>query len=276
VINVRSKNTKPQALSFTAEVNMNSWKAVNLSGSDADGDWVICSVVKGPKNGELSGMVPHLSYKPKFGFKGKDTFTFRVNDGNANSAVATVTLNVIKISNQLPVVPSKSYTATAGKALRIALTASDPDGEATTFRVLSNPTSGKLTGKGANLRYLPLKSSSGTVSFTYVANDGTGDSAPATITINVTGPRALAGKIEKSAQATALPNLALAPLPGRNDLLVLQVRGDPGSQWTLEKSDDLKSWVSERDLVVDENGRVDLDIPLVPEERRMFYRLREP
>lgn len=277
VINVKGKNSKPKAAAIAFNVDMNYWKAATLAGSDADDDTLTYSVVKGPKYGTLMGTPPYLIYQAKYGFKGKDSFTYIVNDGAANSTVATVTLNVIKVSNQLPVVSSKSLTTPSNISLSIALSAYDPDGEATTFRVLTRPTSGKLAGKGANLRYVPAKNFTGTVSFTYVANDGTADSAVATISIAISAStaRSITGEKEPSLGegAVVLPRLAMVQDDGG---LELEVRGEPGSRWILEGSTDLKVWSAKGEVFVGEEGVTTLDLPVYAGAGRDFYRLTSP
>jgi hypothetical protein len=279
VINVKGKNGKPKAHAVAFNVDMNYWKASTLAGSDPDGDSLTYSVVRGPKNGTLTGTVPYLIYQPKHGFKGKDTFTYMVNDGAANSKPATVTLNVIKVSNQLPVVSSKSLTTPANTPLAITLSAYDPDGETPTFRVLTRPASGKLTGRGANLRYVPAKNFTGTVSFTYVANDGTADSAVATISISMAAVHSLAGGKEGSAGASAdegavlLPRLAMI---GNAGDLQLEVRGEPGSRWILESSADLKTWAPQGEVIVGGEGFATVGVPIQARTKSGFYRLSSP
>src|ERR671912_365726 len=62
----------------------------------------------------------------------------------------------------------------------------DPAGAGVTFSVVSGPANGTLSGSGASLTYTPAANYNGADSFTFVVNDGSGDSAPATISINVT------------------------------------------------------------------------------------------
>ena len=47
-----------------------------------------------PAHGTLSGLAPNLLYTPAAGYSGADSFTFKVNDGQVDSAPATVTLSV--------------------------------------------------------------------------------------------------------------------------------------------------------------------------------------
>src|SRR5262249_19056180 len=51
-------------------------------------------VLTQPTRGTLSGSAPNLTYTPKPGFNGPDSFTFLANDGTSNSNTATVTITV--------------------------------------------------------------------------------------------------------------------------------------------------------------------------------------
>jgi hypothetical protein len=51
-------------------------------------------VVTGPMHGRLSGTPPHLTYTPSADFTGSDGFSFKVNNGQMDSAPALVLLTV--------------------------------------------------------------------------------------------------------------------------------------------------------------------------------------
>jgi hypothetical protein len=85
-----------------------------------------------------------------------------------------------------PVANSQSVNAFSGAATPITLTGSDIDGDALTFRIVSNPTHGTATTDAAgHAVYTSTAGYAGPDSFTFVANDGTSDSAPATVSITV-------------------------------------------------------------------------------------------
>lgn len=52
------------------------------------------TIVAPPVNGTLSGTAPNLTYTPATNYSGTDSFTFRANDGHADSNTATVSLQV--------------------------------------------------------------------------------------------------------------------------------------------------------------------------------------
>lgn len=66
----------------------------------------------GPAYGTLSGAAPSLSYTPDAGFYGADSFTFKANDGAADSNIATVSITVRAVTiTEKPADPSASRSA---------------------------------------------------------------------------------------------------------------------------------------------------------------------
>jgi hypothetical protein len=81
---------------------------------------------------------------------------------------------------------SQSVTVVAGVTKAIILSGTDNDNDTLTYIITSNPTHGILGGAAPNLTYLAASNYIGPDSLTFVVNDGTSTSAPATVTINVT------------------------------------------------------------------------------------------
>ena len=75
-------------------------------------------------------------------------------------------------------------STTEDTAVEITLTGSDIDEDSLTFSI-GEATNGTVSLDGAVATYTPNANFNGTDSFTYTANDGTTDSAEATITVTV-------------------------------------------------------------------------------------------
>jgi large repetitive protein len=75
--------------------------------------------------------------------------------------------------------------ATQGTSVPITLTASDPDGDPLSYRIVTPPFLGYLTGAPPNVLYVSTTNFSTIVtdSFAFVANDALTDSAPAAVSI---------------------------------------------------------------------------------------------
>ncbi len=95
-----------------------------------------------------------------------------------------LTVTVGADPNRAPVAQNQSVPTPVNTAVAITLTASDPNGDAMTFAVVTQPTHGTLSGTTPQL-YTPADGYTGPDSFTFLANDGKLDSVAATITIDV-------------------------------------------------------------------------------------------
>ncbi len=91
------------------------------------------------------------------------------------------------IDNEAPVAQDQSVFTQVDTPVDITLTATDTDGDALTYQVLSQPLHGALSGTTPNLTYIPHTNFAGSDSFTFKANDGKIDSLAATIQITVSG-----------------------------------------------------------------------------------------
>ncbi len=120
--------------------------------------------------------------------QGPGSYTFDVvitDDGLpplSDSETITVTVNEVNVA---PTADDQSVTTQEDTAVSITLTASDVDGNPLTYSVQTGPSNGVLSGTAPNLTYTPDLDYDGADSFTFVANDGTVDSTPATVSITV-------------------------------------------------------------------------------------------
>ncbi|MBF0198761.1 MAG: cadherin-like domain-containing protein [Planctomycetes bacterium] len=89
-------------------------------------------------------------------------------------------------ANNAPVANADSPVTSEDTPLAITLSGTDGDGDPLTYILDTSPTNGMLTGTEPDLTYTPDADFFGMDSFDFKVNDGTIDSAVATITINVT------------------------------------------------------------------------------------------
>ena len=177
-------NQAPLATGQTKSTTEGSAVAITLSASDVDGDPLSFSVVNGPAMGSLSGTAPNLTYTPAADANGSDSFTFRANDGKADSNTATVSIEIVP-TNDAPVAAAQLASTLEDTAVGVLLSASDRDGDALSCRIISSPTKGSLSGTAPNLTYTPNPNANGPDSFSFRANDGKADSNTATVSINI-------------------------------------------------------------------------------------------
>jgi hypothetical protein len=110
-----------------------------------------------------------------------NTLQLQFNQSGIHNAAVTYSAPL----NHAPQADAQSLNTAHATPVAITLTASDMDGNALIFTVISDPVHGVLSGMAPDLTYTPNDGFSGTDSFTFTANDGSEESAPATISIVV-------------------------------------------------------------------------------------------
>ena len=114
-ITVRPPNAAPVAADQTGvnavSMTQDTPKTITMSATDADGNALTFSIVGPPTNGTLSNFgAPSCSgnpstctetvdYHPTSGYIGPDSFTFKANDGQADSNTATVEITVASVND---------------------------------------------------------------------------------------------------------------------------------------------------------------------------------
>lgn len=183
-IQVLAGNHVPAAQNQSVSTDEGTAKVITLLATDPDGNPLTYQVVSQPAHGTLSGTPPGVTYTPTSGYRGLDSFTFKANDGKADSNLATVSITVLAV-NHAPVAQNQSVSMDEGTAKAVTLSATDSDGDTLTYLVVSQPAHGTLSGAAPNVTYSPETGYRGPDSFTFKANDGKVDSNTATISITV-------------------------------------------------------------------------------------------
>src|SRR5206468_1431808 len=97
---------------------------------------------------------PNVTYTPDANYNGADSFTFKANDSHVDSNVAMVSITVNAV-NDAPTANGQSIDTNEDTAHGVTLTASDVDGNTLTYRVVTGPAHGSLSGTAPNLTYTP-------------------------------------------------------------------------------------------------------------------------
>jgi len=186
-ITVNSVNDVPVISGQSVSTAEDSALGVTFSGTDADNNSLTWSIVTNPTNGSVTGGTgASRIYTPNTNFNGADSFTFKANDGIADSNVATISINVTAV-NDSPTASSQSVSVVEDVAKSISLVASDPEGSALTWTIISSPSNGSLAVNPAApaYSYTPNANFNGSDVFTFKVNDGSSDSNTATVTLLV-------------------------------------------------------------------------------------------
>jgi VCBS repeat-containing protein len=128
-----------------------------------------------------------FDYQPPADFFGLVTFTYRAFDGELESEVTLVSLNVEPV-NDAPVAVDDSATTNEESFVFISVLANDSDAEDNVLAVTSASQGqhGAVEINGDNtLTYTPHADFHGTDSFSYSMHDGNGGSASATVNVTV-------------------------------------------------------------------------------------------
>ncbi|MEY4916789.1 MAG: hypothetical protein RL616_702, partial [Verrucomicrobiota bacterium] len=184
LITVTVTNRAPVANAQSTNTTFNTGKALTLTGSDPDGDALTFSIVSSPVGGTLTGIDTNTGaviYTPTNNFTGTDSFTFRVNDGTADSASAAVSITVgTPIIADLAVFKTGPTSATAGSNLVYSITVTNLGTSAATNVVVSDtlpagfifvsatPTNSSLVGSVVNWSVFKLAANAKT-NFTLTA-----------------------------------------------------------------------------------------------------------
>src|SRR5215213_7329745 len=195
-INVTAVNDAPIARADTMATDEDTkldFPSSDLVGNDDEGadnessqTMIVTEVYEGT-DGTLSlGNDGNITFTPEANFSGDATFRYLVCDNGSPSkcSVQRAAVNVTAV-NDSPVADDQSVTTDEDTAKEVTLTASDVEGDALGYTIVSATQHGTLSGTGANLTYTPEADYNGPDSFTFKANDGTADSEPATVSIAV-------------------------------------------------------------------------------------------
>ena len=169
------------------------------AGTDTESDPLTYIRVSSTSNGTISctgGSSRSCTYTPDLNFNGTDTFTYKTNDGVADSNTATVTITVTPVNDPPVMAANQTFSTNDNANLVINLSpATDIDGGALSYKIVSAPAHGVLSncittgtyGTDLSCDYQANTNYDGQDTFTFIAYDTFTDATSvATVTINVT------------------------------------------------------------------------------------------
>ena len=160
--------------------------------NDTPAGSLTASLLSGTSHGSLSLAADgSFSYTPQPNYNGADSFTYQAINGGVASLPASVSLAITPV-NDAPVAVGDNYSVMAGATLNVAapgvlVNDTDIDGDPLTAVSPSALAGLSFNANGSFAYVAPL--TAGSYSFTYMANDGSVNSAPATVTLTVLANR---------------------------------------------------------------------------------------
>ena len=188
-ITVRPVDDPPQPAADTLRTNEDvarAFTAADLLANDVevDGEQLTIAAVALPPQAPftLTRSGDAFTLTPRPGFTGSTSFTYTATDGHT-SATAPVSVEVAAVP-RAPVCADVTLSGRTGEPVAGTLTCTDRD--PLTYAVVTGPAHGQLTlAPSGAFTYTPAAGFSGADAFTFRANDGALDSAPATVRLQI-------------------------------------------------------------------------------------------
>ncbi|MDB5335101.1 MAG: outer rane adhesin like protein [Planctomycetaceae bacterium] len=218
-------NTPPTANSTSISVGLNTLFAGTLSGSDVDGDPLTFSAgsTSAAHGSVIISSDGSFFYNPAPGYTGSDIFSFKVNDGTANSADGFVFVSVGSGTNTPPVANSANIGVALNTTFHGTLTAFDADQDILVFSAggIAAIHGTVIINANGSFTYTPDTGFTGSDEFSFKVNDGTVDSADALISVTV-GTASNTPPVAHPATVSTPKDVALS-----GSLIGTDVDGDP-------------------------------------------------
>ena len=172
---VESSNTAPEAQDASFSINEDGVLEGVLKASDDDGDALAFSVTISPSSGTVvlvDATTGEFIYTPAADFFGADSFGFVASDGELDSNVATVAIDIAPV-NDAPVATDAQFVTAEDTVLEGALGAEDVDDDDLVFTLLQDGTIGTATlAPDGSLTYAPNANLNGQDTLTFSVSDG--------------------------------------------------------------------------------------------------------
>ena len=185
-------NALPVAVDDAARTAFETAKVIDVlaNDTDADDDVLTVTAVTTPTSGtaEITGNNTRVTYTPRSGHSGADTFDYTVSDGtDTDTASVGVTVNTP------PVAVDDTARTPFGTAVEVAVLTNDTDADDDNLTVtaVTTPADGTATitsdadGNDTLVTYTPQSGHSGADTFDYMVSDGTDtDTASVRVAVN--------------------------------------------------------------------------------------------
>ena len=175
LVSVAPVNDAPLGIDDSVSAEEDTAVTLNVLANDSDveGDALaVESLTQGAHGTVILNPDGSVTYQPEPNFNGNDAFAYTVSDGQGGTTTATVNVTVSPV-NDPPVASDGSATGPEDASIELVLLASDADGDALTFSILTAPLYGTVSALDGNrVIYTPVLNFTGDDSLTFRASDG--------------------------------------------------------------------------------------------------------
>jgi hypothetical protein len=179
-VTVSPVNDTPVADNQSVTTDEDTAREVTLSASDVEGNALGYTILRATQHGTLSGRGANLTYTPADEYRGHDNFTFKANDGTADSDPATVSIAVNAV-NDAPVANEDTKSTNEDTPLVFAarqlLGNDDPgpaneSGQTLAVTAVDQAVNGQVSlGTNGDITFTPDADFNGQASFEYTVCD---------------------------------------------------------------------------------------------------------
>ncbi|MDB4024402.1 Ig-like domain-containing protein [Flavobacteriaceae bacterium] len=228
-IEITAVNDVPTVDNQTVTVTENIAKEITLIGSDPDEDTLIYSIVDQPTDGTVTIEGTTAIYTSISDTPSNDSFTFKANDSEVDSNIATVTINIIPVDDA-PIGNEQTVKAVEQVEKSITLTASDPESDTITlYAFKTTPSNGTATINNNVVTYTSNSDTATSDSFTFIVQANGLESIPTTVIINITGTNDAPVAENQTVNVTdkVTETITLLASDPENDALTYTIVDDP-------------------------------------------------
>jgi RHS repeat-associated protein len=171
---ITSVNDAPTVSAASFSTNEDTQLAIELTGSDVEGDALTFEIVVQPINGTIAGTGSNITYTPNENFNGNDSFTYLARDTISHSTDARIDL-VVNAINDSPIIVSEPVTiAIENSQYSYLVEVIDPDQETMSFSLIQSPFGMSIDAITGQVDWIPVFTDIGAHEITIQVSDPSG------------------------------------------------------------------------------------------------------
>ncbi|MBC8384544.1 MAG: PKD domain-containing protein [Candidatus Cloacimonetes bacterium] len=172
-------NHPPEVSSLSYEISEDIPDDVLLTGIDIDGNLLSFSIIDEPEHGNLGSIIvvndtsSTVEYTPDEDYYGPDSLTFQANDGNLDSNIGTIIINVLPVNDPPEITSSPITEAYEDSLYQYQVIAEDPDLPADTlmYSLSLHPVGMSIDSETGLIEWTPITSQIGDTLVTVRVDD---------------------------------------------------------------------------------------------------------